>query len=67
MKSVNPNIIPRNHIVDQVLKSADSGDFKPLLDLLIAIKEPYKERTSITKYEDLPKPNEQILHTYCGT
>jgi uncharacterized protein YdiU (UPF0061 family) len=67
MKSVNPNIIPRNHIVDQVLKSADSGDFKPLYDLLIAIKEPYKERTSITKYEDLPKPNEQILHTYCGT
>ena len=67
MKSVNPNIIPRNHIVDQVLKSADSGDFKPLSDLLIAIKEPYKERTSISKYEDLPKPNEQILHTYCGT
>ena len=67
MKSVNPNIIPRNHIVDQVLKSADSGDFKPLSDLLIAIKEPYKERTSISKYENLPKPNEQILHTYCGT
>ena len=67
MKSVNPNIIPRNHIVDQVIKSADSGDFKPLSDLLIAIKEPYKERTSISKYEDLPKPNEQILHTYCGT
>ena len=67
MKSVNPNIIPRNHIVDQVLKSADSGDFKPLSDLLIAIKEPYKERTSISKYEELPKPNEQILHTYCGT
>ena len=67
MKSVNPNIIPRNHIVDQVLKSAESGDFKPLSDLLIAIKEPYKERTSISKYEDLPKPNEQILHTYCGT
>ena len=67
MKSVNPNIIPRNHIVDQVLKSAYSGDFKPLSDLLIAIKEPYKERTSISKYEDLPKPNEQILHTYCGT
>ena len=67
MKSVNPNIIPRNHIVDQVLKSADSGDFKPLSDLLIAIKEPYKDRTSISKYENLPKPNEQILHTYCGT
>ena len=67
MKSVNPNIIPRNHIVDQVLKSADSGDFKPLSDLLIAIKEPYKERTSISKYENLPKPNEQILHTFCGT
>jgi uncharacterized protein YdiU (UPF0061 family) len=67
MKSVNPNIIPRNHIVDQVLKSADSGDFKPLSDLLIAIKEPYKERTSISKYENLPKPNEQVLHTYCGT
>ena len=63
MKSVNPNIIPRNHIVEQVLKSADSGDFKPLSDLLIAIKEPYKERTSISKYENLPKPNEQILHT----
>ena len=67
MKSVNPNIIPRNHIVDQVLKSADSGDFKPLSDLLLAIKEPYKERTSTSKYEDLPKSNERILHTYCGT
>ena len=41
MKYNNPVIIPRNHNVENVLKSAENNDFKPFNDLLEALKKPY--------------------------
>ncbi len=40
MKLNNPVIIPRNHNVENVLKSAENNDLTPFNDLLQALKNP---------------------------
>lgn len=67
MKSVNPVIIPRNHIVEQTLDAAYSSDFKPLLDLLSIIKKPYSKNSVDSSYQKPPEPSNSTYQTFCGT
>lgn len=67
MKTTNPAVIPRNHKVEEVLKAAHNGCFKPLHELLAVLKEPYKDRDCLKPFQNPPEPSECIHQTFCGT
>ena len=67
MQSVNPNVIPRNHKVEQALKAADAGDLQPLHDLLSVLQSPYADKENFTPYQTPPAPGERVYQTFCGT
>jgi len=67
MGANNPTLIPRNHKVEQALDAATNGDLYPTKDLLVALKEPYKNRPDLKTYQSPPKPEERVYQTFCGT
>ena len=68
MRRNNPAVIPRNHLIEEMLTAAIEDDnFKPFEELLEMLKAPYSQGTKLSKYMDLPKPNGQIYQTFCGT
>ena len=68
MRQANPAIIPRNHRVEQALASAvDDGDYGPFETFLELLSSPYVEPKSHTEYLAPPKPEENVLQTFCGT
>ena len=67
MKQNNPKIIPRNHNVESVLKSAEDNDLSPFNDLLKALKNPYTDSKVLSKYQSPPPKSEEKYQTFCGT
>ncbi|MXV43592.1 YdiU family protein [Saccharibacter sp. 17.LH.SD] len=65
MKATNPRIIPRNHLIEQVISAATKGDFSPFHSLHAALKHPYADGND--GFDAPPHPNEIVEHTYCGT
>ena len=66
MRSVNPLIIPRNHIVEEVLDEANNNDLKPLNKFLAILKKPYSEQKDILDYQ-VPSSSNEKYQTFCGT
>ena len=67
MELNNPVIIPRNHNVENVLKSAENNDMTPFNDLLQALKNPYTNQKVLTKYQSPPLKSDEKYQTFCGT
>lgn len=68
MQQHNPAVIPRNHLVEQALNSAqDQGDMQPLHELLAALQNPYSARPLDDKYCQAALAHERVTKTYCGT
>lgn len=68
MKRSNPAVIPRNHLVEEVLSAASNdGNYKPLYKLLDALSKPYEHVRIDDKYTETPKPTSIAYKTYCGT
>ncbi|MBF4163701.1 protein adenylyltransferase SelO [Nocardioides acrostichi] len=67
MDAVNPVYIPRNHLVEQALDAATSGDLTPVETLLEAVTDPFTERPGLEAYTQ-PAPDSFGRYvTYCGT
>jgi uncharacterized protein YdiU (UPF0061 family) len=67
MAQVNPVYIPRNHLVEQALAAATTGDLDPLERLLEAITSPYHERAGLERFA-APAPDDfGAYRTFCGT
>jgi serine/tyrosine/threonine adenylyltransferase len=67
MARVNPVIIPRNHMVEQALEAATSGDLAPFEALHGAITTPFAPATGREAFA-LPAPQGLDPYvTYCGT
>lgn len=67
MRAANPAIIPRNHIVEEVLESAGSGDWKLWHDFLRLLRSPYQAE-SVPDHFHEPAPAEAPPYrTFCGT
>ncbi|WP_343571264.1 protein adenylyltransferase SelO family protein [Mycobacterium sp.] len=67
MDRSNPIYLPRNHLVEEALTAATSGDLNPLQQLLVAISAPYDERPGLERYSR-PAPDDfGDYHTFCGT
>jgi uncharacterized protein YdiU (UPF0061 family) len=67
MDRANPVYIPRNHLVEEALAAATSGDLAPLGRLLDAVTAPYDERPGLQRYAS-PAPDDfGAYRTFCGT
>jgi len=68
MHAVNPLYIPRNHLVEAVIRAAeDRGDYQPFYELLEVLQQPYTEQPRRGRLAEPPKPEEVVLNTFCGT
>lgn len=68
MNSVNPAFIPRNHLVEAAINSATKdGDFAPMEELLFVLGHPYLDQPQYAAYTRLPKLEERVCKTFCGT
>ena len=67
MQQNNPIIIPRNHNVESVLKSAENNDLAPFNDLLQALKNPYTNLKILNKYCSPAQKTDEKYQTFCGT
>ena len=68
MNSVNPLYIPRNHIIEAVLKAAESqADYEPFERLMHVLAKPFVKQSDAEDYTK-PAPNEfGAYKTFCGT
>ena len=66
MRSVNPLVIPRNHIVEDALKKANQGNFEPINKFLKILSSPYTDQKHITEYQ-IPSQSDENYQTFCGT
>ena len=68
MRAVNPAYIPRNHLVEAALDAAvENGDLEPLHDLRAVLQTPFASQPGQERYEQPPKPEEEVKATFCGT
>ncbi|WP_445169649.1 protein adenylyltransferase SelO [Mycolicibacterium sp. Dal123E01] len=68
MQRVNPVYIPRNHLVEEALTAASTGDMEPFERLLRVITSPYDERSGFERYaEPAPEDFGSCFQTFCGT
>ena len=68
MLAVNPAYIPRNHLVENVIRAAlKDGDLAPFEQLLDVLAEPFNERAGLEPYMRPPEPHEAVYQTFCGT
>ncbi|WP_018600765.1 YdiU family protein [Mycobacterium sp. 155] len=67
MDRVNPIYIPRNHLVEEALAAATSGELTPLDDLLVALSAPYDERPGLQRHAAPAPADFGAYRTFCGT
>lgn len=68
MKSFNPALIPRNHLVEEALsKASDNDDYSALSELLEVLARPFDHGHADEKYRKPPEPSSMPYKTYCGT
>ena len=63
---VNPLYIPRNHLVEEALAAATTGDLEPFTTLVEVLADPYIERPGLERYAS-PGPESPGYRTFCGT
>ncbi|SFB41776.1 Uncharacterized conserved protein YdiU, UPF0061 family [Nocardioides alpinus] len=67
MDRVNPVYIPRNHLVEEALTAATSGDLDPLGRLLSVVSQPYDVRPGLERYAEPAPDSFGDYRTFCGT
>ncbi|MFK5582486.1 protein adenylyltransferase SelO [Serinicoccus sp. LYQ131] len=67
MDQVNPVYIPRNHLVEEALAAGSDGDLDPMIRLLDAVTDPFRERPGLERYADPAPTDFGRYQTYCGT
>ncbi len=65
-KNVNPQIIPRNHIIEEIINEVYSNNYSQLYEFEKLLKKPY-EKIDNKKYITPPLESEKVFETFCGT
>ena len=65
-KNVNPQIIPRNHIIEEIINEVYSNNYSQLYEFEKLLKNPY-EKIDNKKYITPPLESEKVFETFCGT
>jgi uncharacterized protein YdiU (UPF0061 family) len=66
MAEANPVIIPRNHLIENMIASAVNGDLSPMKYLNTALKTPFDPQSGDALRRP-PEPYEKVTATFCGT
>lgn len=66
MLQANPVVIPRNHLVEEAIDAALSGNMEPLQQLLRVLSTPYTLHAGDERYSEPPNGDKPFI-TYCGT
>ena len=68
MKNSNPAVIPRNHRVEEALRTADENEDYSVMDKLVSVlKRPFAHSADQKEYAELPPPSFCNYKTFCGT
>ena len=68
MDRANPLYVPRNHLVDEALVAATTGDLGPYERLLARVTRPFAEQAGAERYaEPAPDAFTETFQTFCGT
>jgi uncharacterized protein YdiU (UPF0061 family) len=68
LRTTNPALIPRNHMVEQVLTAAaTAGDFAPFHHLVDQLAKPYEPSADSAPEAVPPRPEQRVTQTFCGT
>lgn len=69
LDAANPAIVPRNHVVEEVLGAAVEGDLKPFHELVELVRNPFDARDTplARKLAAIPPDTAAPFVTYCGT
>ena len=67
MKSTNPNVIPRNHWVENFLDAAVEENLSPFQELLSTLTKPYDEHPEELVFQKVPEEFDARYKTFCGT
>ena len=67
MRSMNPNVIPRNHKVEEALKAANENNFELFHNLLKVLKSPYDSNADLSNYQKPAPHTDEKYQTFCGT
>lgn len=67
MKRVNPLVIPRNYLVEEVIEKAMHGNFSPYAEFLFELQSPYQQSEVKKKMQFLPNTTNTNYQTFCGT
>ena len=68
MDRVNPIYIPRNHLVEEALSAAATGDLDPVVELLVAVTSPYQDREGFERFAEASSDDfAGCYQTFCGT
>ena len=68
MDKVNPILIPRNHIIaDIIQKSVFKNDYSEFNEFLQAIQHPFTANKKYHQHYSPPQEHQKVLNTFCGT
>ena len=68
MQAANPLYIPRNHLIEAVIKAAVADDdLGPFYELVECLKNPYLKHPNDDYFSPPPKPEQVVQATFCGT
>jgi uncharacterized protein YdiU (UPF0061 family) len=67
MRAINPFIIARNHVVQEIIDAGNNLDFHPLENFLKALKKPFHFDEKNIYYHAPPTNEKKVLQTFCGT
>ncbi|WP_101756706.1 YdiU family protein [Oceanicoccus sp. KOV_DT_Chl] len=67
MRTVNPVYIPRNHLIEEVIQAANSGDLVPFHRLVDRLAHPFDYSIDDQIYALPPRPEQEVARTFCGT
>jgi uncharacterized protein YdiU (UPF0061 family) len=67
MQAINPYIIARNHIIQEVIDAGNNLDFQSLENFLKVLKKPFHYDEKNIFYHTPPTNEKKVLRTFCGT
>ncbi|TMO79848.1 YdiU family protein [Pseudoalteromonas sp. S3776] len=67
MRAANPRVIPRNHIVEEILAQYNQyGESDLLSDFLTVMSKPYDKTANLARFQETGK-DDKGYQTFCGT
>jgi uncharacterized protein YdiU (UPF0061 family) len=68
MAQASPQIIPRNHRIEEAIQAGRAGDLGPFHAVLAAVTAPFAALTDDTApFARAPSKDERVTRTFCGT